>query len=98
MRKRAPNEETGSFAVAERLAAYDLSEVPPDIDAPGRAEPELVEKAAALLTVMPPNQRRQTIEDLLAPHDHERGRQAVDALISTGFATEDGNGRIRRVA
>jgi hypothetical protein len=82
--------------VAERLAAYDFSKVP-GINAVGRAEPELVERAATLLTVMPPNQRRQTIEDLLAPHDHDRGRRAVEALIATGFAAEDEAGRLRRV-
>jgi hypothetical protein len=61
-------------------------------------EPDLVTRAATLLAVMPGNQHRETIERILSPHDQERGRRAVDALIDTAFIVEDGRGRIRRVA
>lgn len=61
-----------------------------------RVDGELVERAATLLTVMPPNQERTTIEHLLAPHDPDRGRRVVDALIEVGFAAEDERGHLRR--
>ncbi|HET8969095.1 MAG TPA: hypothetical protein VFN06_06680 [Gaiellaceae bacterium] len=61
-------------------------------------DPELVERAATLLSVMPRNQLRKTIESLLSPHDLERGRQAVDALIDAAFAVEDETGHLRRLA
>ena len=61
-------------------------------------EDELVEKAATLLLVMPSNQRRETIQELLSPNDPDRGRRAVDALIDAAFATEDHAGRLRRIA
>ncbi len=82
--------------VASRLEAYGTS----DVSVPGddEAEPELVERAATLLTVMPRNQLRRTIEDLLSPHDLERGRRAVDALIDAAFAIEDETGHLRRIA
>ena len=80
--------------VAERLASYAF--------APHRGtskvelgDPELVERAATLLLVMPPNQSRETIEELLSPNDRERGRQAVDALIDAALAAEDGAGHLR---
>jgi hypothetical protein len=82
--------------VAQRLAAYETWErepVPED-----EADPELVERAATLLSVMPRNQLRATIENLLSPHDLERGRRAVDALIDAAFAIEDETGHIRKVA
>jgi glycerol dehydrogenase-like iron-containing ADH family enzyme len=59
---------------------------------------ELVERAATLLVVMPPNQRRSTIEQLLAPHDPERARRAVDALIESAYAVEDDAGHLRRAS
>jgi len=96
MSETSRNQRRGPIGVAERLAPYDFSEVP-GLGTDGRADPELVEKAAALLTVMPPNQRRETIEDLLSPHDPWRGQCAVDALIATGFAAEDDAGHLRRV-
>jgi hypothetical protein len=82
--------------VAERLDPYRTS----DVSAPTEdgAEPELVERAATLLSVMPRNQLRETIEDLLSPHDRERGRRAVDALIDAAFAIEDDTGHLRRTA
>ena len=45
---------------------------------------------------MPRNQLRATIEGLLSPNDHERGRRAVDALIDAAFAIEDETGHIRK--
>ena len=70
-----------------------------DVDVVGHgevADPELVERAATLLAVMPRNQLRATIEGLLSPNDHERGRRAVDALIDAAFAIEDETGHIRK--
>ena len=53
---------------------------------------DLMERAAMLIAVMPPRQRRATIEELVCPHDPERGRGAVDALIEGAFAAEDERG------
>jgi hypothetical protein len=97
LRRRA--QDTDEFqvtGVALRLDVYGA----PDVSVSGRddPEPELVERAATLLAVMPRNQLRATIEDLLSPHDRERGRRAVDALIDAAFAIEDETGHLRRVA
>ena len=82
--------------VADRLGAYEAAEVPsPDDDTP---DPELVERAATLLSVMPRNQLRATIEGLVSPDDLERGRRAIDALIDSAFAIEDETGHLRRIA
>jgi hypothetical protein len=82
--------------VADRLGAYETSRVPsPDDDT---IDPELVERAATLLSVMPRNQLRATIESLVSPNDLERGRRAIDALIDSAFAIEDETGHIRRSA
>jgi hypothetical protein len=89
-------EDPGVAGVSERLAPYDVSDVP-GISVPEKVEPELAERAAMLLTIMPPNQNRTTIESLLAPHDPDRGRRAIDALIAAGFAAEDDRGHLRRV-
>ena len=43
-------------------------------------------------------QFEETIEDLLSPHDRERGRRAVDALIDAAFAIEDETGHLRRIS
>ena len=95
MRRRQEAEEFRVTGVAQRLAAYETSEV--DVVAHGEvADPELVERAATLLAVMPRNQLRATIEGLLSPNDHERGRRAVDALIDAAFAIEDETGHIRK--
>ena len=95
MRGTRQREEFAAPAVADRVAAYDVSRVP-GIFVPERVEQELADKAATLLTVMPPHQDRTTIEELLAPHDPERGRLAVDALIASGFAVVDERGHLRR--
>ena len=101
MRRRQEAEEFRVTGVAERLAAYETS----DVDVVGRvdvvghgevADHELVERAATLLAVMPRNQLRATIEGLLSPNDHDRGRRAVDALIDAAFAIEDETGHIRK--
>jgi hypothetical protein len=63
----------------------DAHQVSPAID-------DLLERAATLVAVMPPRQRRATIEELVCPHDPERGRHAVDALIEGAFAAEDERG------
>ena len=97
MRRRAQkSEEFEVTGVASRLDVYGTPEVA--VDGEGEVEPELVERAATLLAVMPRNQLRATIEDLLSPHDRERGRRAVDALIERAFAIEDETGHLRRIA
>jgi hypothetical protein len=83
--------------VAERLAGYEASKVP-DVSDNEEVDSELVERAATLLAVMPRNQLRKTIEDLLSPNDLERGRKAVDALIDAAFAVEDETGHVRPIA
>jgi hypothetical protein len=84
-------------SVAERVASYAYTHVDGEsgADVP---EEDLVEKAATLLLVMPPNQTRKTIEELVAPHDPERGERAVAALIESAVAVEDADGRLRRLA
>jgi hypothetical protein len=95
VRRRQEAEEFRVTRVAQRLAAYETSEI--DVVAHGEvADQELVERAATLLAVMPRNQLRATIEGLLSPNDHERGRRAVDALIDAAFAIEDETGHIRK--
>jgi hypothetical protein len=83
--------------VAERLTLYEAATLPRMAEEEP-VDAELVERAATLLSVMPRNQLRKTIEGLLAPHDLERGRQAVDALIDAAFAVEDETGHLRRIA
>jgi hypothetical protein len=80
------------------LDVYGAPDASVDSEDETEAEPELVERAATLLAVMPRNQLRATIEDLLSPHDRDRGRRAVDALIDAAFAIEDETGHLRRVA
>ncbi len=89
--------EVDRFAVhgvAERLASYAFS-TPRGTSNTELGDPELVERASTLLLVMPPNQSRETIEELLSPNDRERGRQAVDALIDAALAVEDEAGHLR---
>ena len=97
MRSRQDADQFHISGVAERLTLYETSK-PPDMTEDETVDPELLERAATLLTVMPRNQLRKTIESLLAPHDLERGRQAVDALIDAAFAVEDETGHLRRIA
>jgi hypothetical protein len=96
MRGRKKGEDYHVADVAARLAAYATSG-PRVLTADTEVEPELVERATTLLAVMPGNQRRETIEELISPHDLERGRRAVDALIEVAYATVDDKGRLRRV-
>ena len=97
MRSRQDLEQFQVSGVAERLTRYETSKLP-DMADDKAVDRELVERAATLLSVMPRNQLRKTIEGLLAPHDLERGRQAVDALIDAAFAVEDETGHLRRIA
>jgi hypothetical protein len=97
LRRRAQStDEYEVSGVTSRLDAYETPEV--SVDTSTEADPELVERAATLLAVMPRNQLRATIEDLLAPHDRDKGRRAVDALIDAAFAIEDETGHLRRIA
>ena len=97
LRRRARDTQEYEIDVAQRLAPYRVSDLPvvSELEA---VEDELVEKAATLLLVMPSNQRRETIQELLSPNDPDRGRRAVDALIDAAFAAEDQAGRLRRIA
>ena len=96
MRSRQDADQFHVSGVAERLTLYQAATLP-DMTEDEAVDPELVERAATLLSVMPRNQLRKTIEGLLAPHDLERGRQAVDALIDAAFAVEDETGHLRRI-
>jgi hypothetical protein len=97
VRNRQEPDQFHVTGVAERLTPYETSKVP-DLTEEEAVDTELVERAATLLTVMPRNQLRKTIEGLLSPHDLERGRLAVDALIDAAFAAEDDAGHLRRIA
>lgn len=87
--------------VAERLAPYALSldgeEPEPDLVSEHDAIDDLIERANLLLAVMPPHQRRETIEKLVAPNDPERGRRALDALLEGGRVQVDFSGHLHRV-
>ena len=96
MRGRKHAEDFRVSGVVERLTPYETTQVEvPDEEV---ADPELVERAATLLAVMPRNQLRSTVERLLSPNDLEKGRRAIDALIDAAFAIEDETGHIRRLA
>jgi len=101
VRGRKDKDQFEVTGVAERLAAYTATEpeITVEIEVEADAyDAELVERGARLLAVMPRRQLRATIENLLSPHDRERGRRAVDALIDAAFAIEDETGHIRKVA
>jgi len=83
--------------MADRLGFYESSHVP-EVGSDDTAEEELVQRAATLLSVMPRNQLRATIEGLLSPNDLARGHRAIDALIDRAFAIEDETGHLRRIA
>jgi hypothetical protein len=97
MRRAQQVDQFHAIGVAERLAQYEAAKV---LDVSERAETdgELVERAATLLAVMPRNQLRKTIEDLVSPNDLKRGRKAIDALIDPALAVEDETGHVRPVA
>jgi hypothetical protein len=93
-RRHEGDREFQATGIAERLGDYRTSHIPSlDHDS---ADEELIERAATLLSVMPRNQLRATIEQLLSPDDLARGRRAVDALIDAAFAIEDETGHLRR--
>lgn len=98
MRSRQEPDQFHVSGVAERLTPYEAATLPDIAEEQEAADTELVERAATLLSVMPRNQLRKTIEGLLSPHDLEKGRQAVDALIDAAFAAEDDTGHLRRIA
>ena len=103
-RRREAVRTEDTAAVAERLRPYvDSTEAP--CDAPPHAESgsappvldELMERATTLLAVMPPHQRRATIEELVCPRNPERARMALDALIEGAFVVVDEMGFLRRL-
>jgi hypothetical protein len=96
-RRDRSGEDFRVTGVADRLGPYEAADAP-EVASDDTPEEELVERAATLLTVMPRNQLRATIESLLSPHDRERGRRAIDALIDRAFAIEDETGHLRRTA
>ena len=101
VREAARSEETAD--VANRLRPYidrpdSLDHAGPDLPADALAAPvidELGERAVTFLAVMPPRQRRTTIEGLVSPHDPELGRRAVEALIEGAFVADDERGCLR---
>jgi len=98
MRRRAQTtDEFEVRGVAERLAPYRVSLSDP-LSRREVVDDDLAKKAVTLLKLMPRNQPRETVEDLLSPNDPLRGRRAVDALIDAALATEDERGRLRRIA
>ena len=96
--RRRRDEEFEVTGVADRLVHYSAT---PDetvhVMSQDVAEPELVERAARLLSVMSRRVLRATIEKLVSPNDLERGRRAIDALIDAAFAIEDETGHIRKI-
>jgi hypothetical protein len=82
--------------IAERLSEYIEASIDDESQhaADAALDAELMERAMNLLARMPRNQRRETIEDLLSPHDLAQGRSAVDALIEAAFVVEDDTGRL----
>lgn len=95
---RLRTKEADRFEVsglAERLAPYELSRFKPPSDAEG-VDSDLVEKAVTFLKVMPLNQHRETIENLVSPNDPQPGRRAVDALIEAAIVTEDEQGHLHQ--
>lgn len=93
MGRRKHSDTYSVTGIVGRLSPYETSE--PQLAVDDAVDPELVERAARLLAIMPGNQRRDTIESLLSPNDPERGRQAVNALIESAFAVEDDTGHLR---
>jgi hypothetical protein len=85
--------------VAKRLEPYlDTLYPKDDGGSNGHAQPmldELGERVVTFLAVMPPHQRRATIEGLVCPHDPELGRRTVDSLIEGAFVAEDERGCLR---
>jgi hypothetical protein len=94
--RRKVKEQFRVEGIAGRVSDYDVAHVEP-IATPETVEDELVERAVTLLLVLP-SERRETIEALVSPHDAQRGRAAVDALIAAAVVVEDDRGRLRRVA
>lgn len=89
------DEEFRISGIAERLGHYETTNAthatPDDV-----ADLELIERAATLLSIMPRNQLRATVEKLVSPNDLERSRRAIDALIDAAFAIEDQTGHLRK--
>jgi hypothetical protein len=102
--REAAREDTAD--VANRLRPYidtphslgDAAPALPTYQAVSPVLDELGERAVTFLAVMPPRQRRATIEGLVSPNDPERGRRAVDALIEGAFVAEDERGCLRLLA
>ena len=102
MRRKQKTQNEEYVHVVERLRpfveanAYDGTAGSKDAE-PTELLDELMERARTLLTFMPRNQQRHTIEDLISPYDKARGRDAIDALIAADFVAEDEAGRLRRL-
>jgi hypothetical protein len=84
--------------MAERLARYGAARSDAERPSVEGETDDLRERAVTLLKLMPRNQRRETVENLLSPNDSQRAREAVDALIEAALVEEDHEGRIRRIA
>ena len=98
MRRSRKLDEFEVTGVADRLTPYSLSqhESIEHHDAAG-IDDELLEKAVTLLRFAPRDLRRETVEKLVAPNDPQRGQRVVDALLGAALATEDPQGRLRRI-
>jgi hypothetical protein len=94
-RRTAQRDEFEVVDVVERVTRYDavFDQPPSGEELP---DPELVERAATLLTVMPRKLHRTTLEGLVFADDPDRARRAVDALIESAFAVEDEAGHLSR--
>jgi hypothetical protein len=97
VRRSRKTDEFEVQGVADRLSAYELSR-PEPVGHDEETDDELVEKAVTLLRLMPRNQPREKVEDLLSPNDPAKGRRAVDAVIEAALATVDARGRLQRIA
>lgn len=101
MRRSQTDAEVEQYVdVAERLRPYlDASTDDESQRARGGAPDDefldaLMQRAVNLLAVMPVGQRRETVEDVLAPNDLAQGRRAVDALIEAAYVAEDQTGHL----
>ena len=104
-RKREAARVEDFVQVAERLRPYVTASPAGDDsspESPSAPDPvvldELMQRVVTLLVVMPRNQRRETIEELVSPHDPGRAQRAVDALIEAEIVTEDDTGVLRRAS
>jgi hypothetical protein len=85
--------------VAKRLEPYLDAPPYPKVDDGSNGDTpvldELGQRVVTFVAVMPPHQRRATIEGLVCPHEPELGRRTVDSLIDAALVAEDERGCLR---